>query len=128
MTQTKKTDPALSDLLLPEQISQMRRMLAELAGQGFGRLEIVVERGRIRRLCPVRLVRRPGPPGRFSISDGGDVWDEWQGELSAGLVDVMAAGWGMVCIAIEHGRVIGVDIAPSIPAAGFDTGRVASCA
>lgn len=116
MTQTQKNDSALDELLLPEQISQMRRMLVELLGQGFGRLEIVVERSRVRRLSPVRLVRRRGPQGRYPPAE--NAWDEWKGELASGLADVMAAGWGNVCLEIEHGRIIGIDIAPSIQAAG----------
>lgn len=104
--------PSLSALVTPAQLARLRCTLAQLAGHGSGRLEIVVERSHMRRIIPHRMVHRPGVQVHYPDPSPG--LDEWADEIAGGLAEVMAAGWGSLSILVEHARICGVDVAPSL--------------
>ena len=86
-----------------------------LKARGFGRLEIVIEHNRLRRMVPHRFIPYPGSQVRYypsSLPD--DILGPWGVEVAGGLAEVMASGFGSVTILVEHARIAGIDVAPSV--------------
>jgi hypothetical protein len=97
----------LDNLLNPIQQAQLRQELARVLAQGYGHLEVRIEKNQARWLRPGRAIYNPLAARAFEVPQGGlaEILGAWLEPLAGELGVVMGYGFGTILLSVEHGRI-----------------------
>jgi len=105
----------LDNLLNPIQQVQLCQELVRVIVQGFGHLEVRVEKNQVRWLRPGRAIFNPlaarafeppqGVPSLRSTGGLAEILGAWLEPLAGELGTVMGYGFGTILLSVEHGRI-----------------------
>lgn len=106
-----------------EQLALISQKLAALLSRGFGRLDIRIEKHAIRWLYPVRTITNPAPVFYPIVNPKplDELLGDWWAVFHYEVLEIMAAGFGHVCIIIQHGEINSIESNPDVRAYGDDS-------